>query len=280
MAAQGNMAQLITEKRKEKGLTQSQLAEILGVTDKAVSKWERDQGYPDIMLVTKLAAALSLTATELLNGCADDTEHDEGAIIEATIQYAGKAVKSKKKDYLSTFFWITTFSLIVSALTCIIVDISVSGGLGWSVIVIGSVVFTWLVIYPVFCFNKHKLTWSVVSLSVFVYPLLYLIDVQVSTWTGTTWFVPVALQIAAVSTVYLWIVYSLFAFTKINRWICASFAFFLSPILNYVAQRVTETDMDITNLKINIASQLIVAILLLAFGLYRRSKQIEESVNE
>lgn len=45
----------ITELRKEKGLTQAQLAQKLNVTDKAVSKWERGVGFPDIKLLEPLA---------------------------------------------------------------------------------------------------------------------------------------------------------------------------------------------------------------------------------
>lgn len=44
----------ITELRKEKGLTQAQLAQKLNVTDKAVSKWERGVGFPDIKLLEPL----------------------------------------------------------------------------------------------------------------------------------------------------------------------------------------------------------------------------------
>ena len=43
--------QLITELRKEKGLTQKQLADALNVTDKAVSKWERGLSFPDISML-------------------------------------------------------------------------------------------------------------------------------------------------------------------------------------------------------------------------------------
>lgn len=46
----------ITELRKEKGLTQAQLAQKLNVTDKAVSKWERGVGFPDIKLLEPFVA--------------------------------------------------------------------------------------------------------------------------------------------------------------------------------------------------------------------------------
>ena len=52
--------------RKEKGYTQSQLAEILCVTDKAVSKWERGVGIPDIKLIEPLSEALGVSILEIM----------------------------------------------------------------------------------------------------------------------------------------------------------------------------------------------------------------------
>ena len=57
----------ITELRKEKGLTQAQLAKKLNVTDKAVSKWERGVGFPDIKLLEPLADVLDISLLELMN---------------------------------------------------------------------------------------------------------------------------------------------------------------------------------------------------------------------
>ena len=59
---------LIAELRKEKGMTQAQLGEQMGVTDKAVSKWERDLSYPDIGSVPKLAEVLGVTVDQLMQG--------------------------------------------------------------------------------------------------------------------------------------------------------------------------------------------------------------------
>ena len=55
--------------RKQNNMTQAQLADQLGVTDKAVSKWERDLSCPDIMLFPKLADALGVTVNDLLREC-------------------------------------------------------------------------------------------------------------------------------------------------------------------------------------------------------------------
>ncbi len=65
---------LIKQIRKEKNLTQKGLADILMVTDKAVSKWERGVGYPEITLIPELANALGITVSELLNGSIMEAE--------------------------------------------------------------------------------------------------------------------------------------------------------------------------------------------------------------
>ena len=54
--------------RKEKGLTQKELAERLFVSDKAVSKWERSLSLPDVALLLPLADCLGVSVTELLRG--------------------------------------------------------------------------------------------------------------------------------------------------------------------------------------------------------------------
>lgn len=57
---------MITALRKEKGMTQLELAEKMGVTDKAVSKWERDLSYPDINTFPKLAEIFNVSTDELM----------------------------------------------------------------------------------------------------------------------------------------------------------------------------------------------------------------------
>ena len=59
---------MIKRLREDRGLTQTQLAERLAVSDKAVSKWETGRGYPDITLIEPLAAALGVSVIELFAG--------------------------------------------------------------------------------------------------------------------------------------------------------------------------------------------------------------------
>ena len=52
--------------RKEKGLTQGELADMLNVTNKAVSKWERGKSFPDIQMIEPLASALGVSIVEIV----------------------------------------------------------------------------------------------------------------------------------------------------------------------------------------------------------------------
>ncbi|HBN28276.1 helix-turn-helix domain-containing protein [Clostridium tyrobutyricum] len=62
------IGRFIADCRKQKGLTQNQLAEKLGITDKAVSKWENGKSMPDVSLFTSLCDSLGITLNELLAG--------------------------------------------------------------------------------------------------------------------------------------------------------------------------------------------------------------------
>ena len=61
-----NIAKVITKKRKEKGITQDDLADFIGVSKAAVSKWETEQTYPDIVLLPRLAAYFNISLDELM----------------------------------------------------------------------------------------------------------------------------------------------------------------------------------------------------------------------
>lgn len=58
----------INRARKDRGLTQEKLAEMMGVSSQAVSKWENDQSYPDITTLPKLGEILGMSMDEILSG--------------------------------------------------------------------------------------------------------------------------------------------------------------------------------------------------------------------
>ena len=59
--------EMISSLRKERNMTQNDLAEKMNVTDKAVSKWERNLSCPDVNSIPKLAEILDTTVEELIN---------------------------------------------------------------------------------------------------------------------------------------------------------------------------------------------------------------------
>lgn len=85
----GNMVAVL---RKEKGMTQLELAEKMGVTDKAVSKWERDLSFPDVSSIPKLAEILGVSVDELMQNKAESKEEPIKKKIDEIIDVAFKGV--------------------------------------------------------------------------------------------------------------------------------------------------------------------------------------------
>ena len=90
---------LIAKLRKEKGLTQKELANQLHITDRAVSKWERGLGCPDISLLDDLAKILGVSISSLLNG-----EEEVESAIKTTITYATESRKQRIKERVNFLF--------------------------------------------------------------------------------------------------------------------------------------------------------------------------------
>lgn len=67
----------ISELRKQKGYTQEEFSDMLGVSAQAVSKWENDISCPDIMLIPQIASIFEITTDELLTGKTPKKEADE-----------------------------------------------------------------------------------------------------------------------------------------------------------------------------------------------------------
>ena len=85
----GNM---VVALRKEKGMTQLELAEKMGVTDKAVSKWERDLSFPDVSSIPKLAEILGVSVDELMQVKAESKEEPLKKKIDEIVDVAFKGV--------------------------------------------------------------------------------------------------------------------------------------------------------------------------------------------
>lgn len=74
----GKVGALILRLRKEKGMTQKEVADKINISDKTVSKWERGLGCPDISLLGELSAVFGVNIESILTGSLDENEADGG----------------------------------------------------------------------------------------------------------------------------------------------------------------------------------------------------------
>lgn len=96
---------LIKESRIKKGLTQHQLADAVGVTNKAVSRWETGNSFPDIALLSTLSEILDLKIEELVLGEKQEINvHNE--IVEDIVLEARKQKESKSKKIIAIFLYL------------------------------------------------------------------------------------------------------------------------------------------------------------------------------
>lgn len=77
-----SIGQAVAALRKRRGITQRELAEQLSVSDKTVSKWEREQSLPDVALLPRLAEALGISVDTLLSGAYDENMDDRPVSLE------------------------------------------------------------------------------------------------------------------------------------------------------------------------------------------------------
>lgn len=111
---QDKSGKFIAKLRKEKNMTQEQLAEKMGVSINAVSKWERGLSFPDISLYKKLCEELGINIEELINGEKDSSEEAKEKAIILTVKEREKIRKNYKRILVLffTIFIITSISLI------------------------------------------------------------------------------------------------------------------------------------------------------------------------
>ena len=107
------IGKFIQSKRKEKGLTQKELAEKLGVTDKAVSKWERGLGCPDVSILEILAQELDTSILEILKGRIIENEiikvTEANDYVKETINFT----KNKTKEIINKIIVFLTISISI-----------------------------------------------------------------------------------------------------------------------------------------------------------------------
>ena len=103
---------LIAECRKEAGLTQAALAEKLGITDRAVSKWERGKSLPDASIMLELCGLLGINVNELLAGEKIAMENYKEKAEENLLELQEKKVKAQKSLFRTELVFISIAILL------------------------------------------------------------------------------------------------------------------------------------------------------------------------
>lgn len=171
---QEDIGKFIAKCRKDKQLTQAQLADMLNITDRAVSKWETGKCMPDSSIMLELCKLLDISVNELLSGEAVDQRDREKKADENLIALKRKSEKQIKRNTM----YIMIFSVIcfLAISVCFICDLALSGELTWSLIPISSIVFAWAIIFPLLILGKQGIAGCLLSISVFVIPYFYVLS--------------------------------------------------------------------------------------------------------
>lgn len=201
---QTEIGKFIAKCRKEKKLTQAQLAEKLNITDRAISKWETGKSMPDSSIMLELCEILGITVNELLSGEKIDMEVYEKKAEENLITLKRKEENNITKNVIISILFSVT--LFIGIMVCLICNIAISGNLTWSLIPVSSIIFAWVISFPSIILGKRGIIVSLISLSIFVVPYLFLLSILINTKEVFS----IGAVIAAASIVFLWIITAVF----------------------------------------------------------------------
>lgn len=242
---QTEIGKFIAQCRKEKKLTQAQLAEKLNITDRAVSKWETGKSMPDSSIMLEVCEILGITVNELLSGEEIDMESYEKKADENLIALKRIEENHMTKNVIVSMLF--SMTLLIGIMVCLICNIAVSGRLTWSPIPISSIVFAWVISFPGIILGKRGLIVSLISLSVFIVPYLFLL----SSFIKVKEVFSVGTAAAVPSIVFLWIIAAVFirmgkesrlAAVGLSFLLCIPFLILLNVILS---KKIGEPVLDV-----------------------------------
>ncbi len=211
----------IREKRMEKGYSQKQLAQMLYVTESAVSKWERGANYPDITMISALCRVLDISEHELVTASNDDDY---------------RRIKRESKLYrriTDAGFITLSVAYAIAPVICFIVNLATSHTLSWFWVVLASIVCAFC-FFPscVRFFKSNKLFWYAVTTFSSVTVLLIVCGI----YTRSVRWVPVAVASVLLGYAAALGPVALKSFKKLGKakflvYVCALFALTLLVLL-------------------------------------------------
>ena len=143
------IGKFISNKRKEKNITQSELAELLGITDRAISKWENGICMPDASNILELCNILNITINDLFSGEVVDMKENEKKLEEHLLEMT-RAKEQSDKELLTIEIFIGII-VSVTMFTCIFIAsfVQMENWLKIVLIIIGVVSFAVGITYAI-----------------------------------------------------------------------------------------------------------------------------------
>ena len=253
-----NFGKYIAEKRKEKNLTQEELANKLYVITTTISKWERGVSYPDITVITNLCKELNISEHEFFTACDDEAMTKEKREIQ------------KYRTIKKWLFNITNFGYLIGIITCFICNLVINHKLSWFLIVFLGILISFSITSLPYYLKKNKYKFSKVSVIVTI--LVYLLLFTINFVFNGDWLLG-GFLIASFVFVFLWLIILVCTFTKIalNYKISISLLIlsFIIVFTNQFCARVLNYPSDESN-----NPNLICAAIMLVIALYLTIKQI------
>ena len=122
---QVKIGKFISDERKAKGYTQKQLSELLGISDKTISKWECGNGFPEVSLLLPLCNELEITVNELLTGERISQQNYKKKAEENMVNMIREKEENKQKILLTTMIGVISTITFVTLLlvVCFYTDV-------------------------------------------------------------------------------------------------------------------------------------------------------------
>lgn len=167
----------IASVRKEQQMTQAELAQKLQVTDKAVSKWERGLGFPDINTIEPLADALGVSVLEIMKSEIIPEQEVSAVVASDALMDAFELAKYQKKLERRHIIAIIVLVAIIPMVIFLIDNMTIYGFLGVCVPVTCLLLGVGLLIYGIWRKITKKTCWQTftIALLMFAVPVILII---------------------------------------------------------------------------------------------------------
>ncbi|MBR2970619.1 MAG: helix-turn-helix transcriptional regulator [Clostridia bacterium] len=248
---ESSFGEFLKQKRREKELTQKELANFLFVSESAVSKWEKNVAHPDITLLPKLSEILGVTEHELITASVDRQARQE------------KAQARKWRAFSMTWSLFFYISYCITILTCFICNLAVNGTLSWFWIVVSALLLAFTFTNLPKLIKKHRLI--LLPLSMFL--ALCILLATCAIYTKGNWFwiatLPVLLVLVIIfSPIYISKIEIFSKIKKFNDFISVGIDFVMLNILLVVINIYSVVNNDTAWWYINIALPIVVCVYL------------------